>query len=160
MRRALSTAVLTTATLLALAACGDGSGTATDPSSSSTPTPTVQPTVGTYPAFEPGDYTYTLVVNCFCADGGVPIRVTVASGEVTDAVYARNGGGVKKGDPVEPYRRLTINDVIDAANDTEADQVDVVWPAGQDYPTSVHVDPDKRAMDEEIGYEVSDVTVA
>jgi hypothetical protein len=162
MKRVLSTVVLTITALVALTACGNGTdpGTATESPASTSPTPTARPTVGTYPAFEPADYTYTLAVTCFCADGGVPIRVTVENGAVTDAVYAKSRNGVKAGDPVEPYRRLTINDVIDAANDTEADRVDVVWPAGQDYPTSVYVDPQKNAMDEEVGYEISDVNVA
>lgn len=160
----LRAAALTTVALLTLSACGDesGPGTAVDPTptGSPSPTPTAEPTVGSYPSFEPEDYVYTLKVSCFCADAGVPVRVTVTAGEVTDAVYARSGRGVGPGDPVPEYRRLTINDVIDAANDTEADSVQVTWPDGQDYPTSVHVDPDQHAMDEEIGYEVSDVTVA
>ena len=160
----LRAAALTTAALLTLSACGDESGpeTAGDPtpSASTSPSPTAEPTVGSYPAFAPEDYSYTLVVMCFCADAGVDIRVTVAGGTVSDAVYARSGRGVKKGDPVEKYRWLTINDVIDAANDTEADSVQVTWPDGQDYPTSVYVDPQANAMDEEIGYEISDVVVA
>ncbi|WP_346384311.1 DUF6174 domain-containing protein [Nocardioides sp.] len=155
--------LVATVACLALAACGNDSdpGTATDPggSSSTSPTPTAEPTVGSYPAFEPTDYSYSLSVSCFCADAGVPIRVTVEHGDVTAAVYAEGGRGVKQGDPVEKYRWLSINDVIDAANDTGAASVDVTWPDGQDYPSSVYVDQDKNAMDEEVGYQVSDVAV-
>jgi hypothetical protein len=156
---------LALAAALTLAACGDdsGDGTATDPGGSTSPTPTASPTagptVGTYPPFGPQDYDYTLRVSCFCPDAGVPISVTVRDGDVTEAVYAESGRGVHAGEAVEEYRWLTINDVIDAANDTEADSVQVTWPDGQDYPTSVYVDQDEMMVDEEIGYAVSDVVV-
>jgi hypothetical protein len=60
---------------------------------------------------------------------------------------------------VEQFGRLTISDVIDAANSTEAARVDVSWPAGQTYPSSVRVDMSKRMVDEEIGYSISNVDV-
>jgi hypothetical protein len=167
MSRLSPAAVLVTAlACLALTSCGDDSapGTATDPEGSSgttsTPAPTAEPTVGTYPEFEPADYSYTLSVSCFCADAGAPIRVTVEHGDVTGAVYQGGGrGGVEAGDPAEEYRWLTINDVIAAANDTEAASVNVTWPDGQDYPSSVYVDQDRNMADEEVGYDVSDVSV-
>lgn len=141
-----------------LTGCGPSSDdeVATDP----TPTePAPEPTVGTYPDFEPEDYSYTLVVSCFCPDAGTPVRVTVVDGEAVEAVYAQGGRGVTKGDPAPDYRRLTIDDVIEAANDTEAAVVDVTWPEGQDYPTSVAVDQDELMVDEEVGYSLSDVVV-
>ena len=55
---------------------------------------------------------------------------------------------------------MTINDVIDTANDTGADTVKVRWPAGQDHPTSVWVDRDTNTIDEEIGYTIRDVDPA
>jgi len=157
---------------LSLAACGsDDDGdqdVASDPaptsatsSPSETPSPTAEPTVGTYPAFGPTDYTFQLEVSCFCMGAGVPIEVTVEDAEVVGAVYGTddNGrGGVKQGDPADTAFWLTINDVIDKANDTEAAKVDVDWPAGQDYPNSVYVDGDKNMADDEAGYTISDVT--
>jgi hypothetical protein len=50
-------------------------------------------------------------------------------------------------------------DVIKAANNTEAAQVTVEWPAGQDHPDSVFVDQSRMTIDEEMGYAVSDVDV-
>lgn len=151
------------ATCLVLVGCGTDSGSdvASDPTptSSSTPTPTAEPTVGTYPSYEPEDYSYTLVVSCFCADGGAPIRVTVVNGEVTDAIYTGDGRGTQEGERADDFRWLTINDVIEAANDTGAASVTVKWPAGQDYPSSVQVDQDKNMVDEEVGYYISDVVV-
>ena len=157
---------------LSLAACGssdDGDDVATDPgptaTSTPTPSPTAEPTVGTYPEFEPTDYTFELTVSCFCMGAGAPIVVTVADAEVVGAVYGMGqsggrDGGIKAGDPAEKNFWLTINDVIEKANDTEAASVDVDWPADQDYPNSVYVDGDKQIADDETGYTISKVEVS
>jgi hypothetical protein len=154
---------------LALVACDssdDGDDVATDPApttATSTPSPTAEPTVGTYPEFEPTDYSFELTVSCFCAGGGTPITVTVAEAEVVGAVYTTDStgrGGAKAGDTADQSYWLTINDIIDKANDTEADQVDVDWPAGQDYPNSVFVDSHKTMADEEVSYTIADVVVS
>jgi hypothetical protein len=144
-------------TALALSGCGgDEADTANDPE----PRETATPTVGTYPEFEPQDYRYTLVVSCFCPDAGVPVRVTVEGGEVTEAVYARAVAGMKKGDPAPEHRELTINDVIAEINAaTEAESVRVEWPEGQDHPDQVYIDQSRRIADEEIGYTISAVQV-
>jgi hypothetical protein len=147
---------------LVLAGCcgGEGDQVATDPTpATAEPTPTAAPTVGTYPWFEPEDYTYTLVLACYCAGGGTPVDVTVRDGEVVDAVYDGDGRGAEAGTPADRLMWLTINDVIDEANDTEAASVEVDWPAGQDYPNSVFVDEHLNTVDEERGYLVSDVVV-
>jgi hypothetical protein len=161
---AVSCAVLA---LVSLAACGSGDGddevTASDPAPTTTtsaPSPTAEPTVGTYPAFGPADYTFELTVSCFCLDSDVPIEVTVANAEVVGAVYGRadgGRGGVEEGDPPDRAYWLTINDVIDRANDTKAARVDVDWPAGQDYPNRVYVDDDELVADDEVGYTIADV---
>lgn len=74
-----------------------GDDVASDPTPTSSTTPTAVPTVETYPSFEPEDYSHTLVVACFCADGGAPIRVTVVNREVTDAIYTGDGRGTQEG---------------------------------------------------------------
>jgi hypothetical protein len=157
--------IAATAVLLALAlsGCGsDGEDVATDPGPTTTaPTPTAAPT-GVYPEFAPRDYTYTLVLACFCAGGGTPVDVTVRDGEVVDAVYDGDGRGAEAGTPADALMWLTINDVIDAANgarERDADSVRVEWPEGQDHPDSVYVDGDERTADDEIGYELSQVVV-
>lgn len=156
----MRTFALTLAAALLLVGCGGQDSDdqmATDPAAttdpSATTTPAAEPTVGTYPPFEADDYAYTLHVQCFCLGSEDGIRVTVRNGEVVDA---RLGDQAVQ---AEPFRRLTINDVIDAANDTDAAQVDVRWPAGQDYPRSVWIDRSKRIADEEIGYQITDVVV-
>ena len=90
-----------------------------------------------WPAYEVDDYTYTLRTACFCADGGVPVVVTVRDGVATDAVYAHTGRGHAAGEPAGDWMRVTINDIIDAANTKGAHLVRVRWPQDQSYPTSV-----------------------
>ena len=99
--RSLALSVAALLLPLSLAACGssdDGDDVATDPgpttaTSTPTPSPTAAPTVGTYPEFEPTDYTFELTVTCFCMGAGVPIVVTVADAEVVGAIYASESGG-------------------------------------------------------------------
>jgi hypothetical protein len=134
------------------------SGGTPQPASGGTQQP--HPTAAPWPAYDVDDYTYTLRTMCFCADGGTPVIVTVRDGEATDAVYAHRGRGHDAGDPAGDWMRVTINDVIDAANTEHAYQVRVAWPEGQDYPTSVYVDRDANTADEEIGYRIRDVIPA
>jgi hypothetical protein len=157
--RVLAAALLTA---LALTGCSDDGddGTATDTSGEETPSPTASPTVGTYPAYAPEDYSFTLTVSCFCPDAGVPIRVTVAGGKVAEAVYGEKGPGHAAGDPVQQLRAVTIDGIIDELNAaTDAERVEVEWPAGQDYPSEVYIDQSARISDEEIGYTIADVQV-
>lgn len=158
--RVLAAALLAT---LALSGCSDDDGDdqATDTSpETSEDTPTSEPTVGSYPAFAAEDYAYTLQVSCFCPDAGVPIRVTVQDGEVSEAVYGEKGAAVEAGDAAPEYWELSINDIIDELNAaTDAENVQVKWPDGQDYPSSVSIDQSAQIADEEIGYTLSSVDV-
>lgn len=134
----------------------DSTGGTPEPTPRGTPDP--NPTAAPWPAYDVEDYTYTLRTSCFCGDRGVPVVVTVRNGEATAAVYAHQGSGHAAGDPAGDWMRVTINDVIDAANTKHAYQVRVNWPKGQDYPTSVWVDRDQNIADEEIGYSIRNVT--
>lgn len=147
---------------LLIAGCGtagdvaaDGTGGASEPASRNTQQP--HPTAAPWPPYAVDDYTYTLRTMCFCADRGVPVIVTVRDGMATNAVYAHRGWGHAAGDPAGDWMRVTINDVIDAANTKGAYQVLVKWPEGQDHPASVWVDQDANAADEEIGYSIHHV---
>ena len=96
---------------------------------------------------------------------GTPIEVTVADAEVMvrSTAWAKDGtgrGSAQAGDPADDHSYwLTINDIIERANDTGADTVQVDWPAGQDYPNSVFVDRHKSMADDEIGYTIANVQV-
>jgi len=156
--------------LALLAGCGSGTAarsgadTATDPSMTASPSespstsPAESPTVGTYPAYPHDDYSYVLGLECFCPAFGRPIRVTVRASGVVSAVWTADSQDTGKGEEVGfDWAELTLDDVIDAANDTEAEVVEVDWAEGADHPTRVSVDQDERLMDEEITYLVSDV---
>ena len=155
--------VLGLALLLCLAACSgtddadDASSAAStgasDPSSSATTSAAPSPSASTYPRFAPKDYTYRLEVLCFCTQVGA-VRVEVADGKVANATGVT---GRLKGQRAPEFARLTINDIIARANDRSAAQVKVVWPRGQDHPTSVRIDAMKQATDDEVTYVIRKV---
>ncbi len=158
----LLSAAATAMALTVLAGCsGDDDGdTATDPAekSDTTTAPTDGSTTDGYPAFDAADYTFVLEQLCYCPVTG-PVEVTVEDGEVTSAVIAKGGQGMKKGSDAPEYLWITINDVIDRANDPEAAQVDVDWPDGQDWPSTVAIDQIENAVDDEVTYTIRDVSV-
>lgn len=148
--------------LTTLAACGgEDTSTAQDPASAgSDPTPepvdgaTAEP--GSYPAFAESDYTYVLEVFCYCPQTG-PVRVTVEGGEVVDAVTTRKVPGSPKGSEAPEFLRMTINDLIDIANDPKVDDVSVEWSEGAGYPSKIVTDPIKNAIDDEATYSIRQV---
>jgi hypothetical protein len=169
---ALLLAVSLSATLAACGGDADDGQVATDTSPTTAPTstttvepspsgPTAVPEAGSLPDYPYADYSYSLEMRCYCANQDQQYRITVAGGEVTDVTWATEGDGHAVGDPVsDEYARVTIQDVIDKGNDPEAAQVDVEWPAGQDYPSSIYVDQDQMVADEEVTWVISDVEPA
>lgn len=123
------------------------------------PTATTTPRPGSLPHYGEPDYTYDLVPMCFCAFAG-PVRITVKDGEVARAVMVAKRRPGKEPQKAPAYWRLTINDVIDAANDTSLDDVEVAWPQGQAWPSRVALDPERNAADDEITYLIRRVHVA
>lgn len=153
--RSARTAVAVLAALL-LAACGGGDGDEARDGTPTTSSPATDGPVPTgYPDFAPQDYTYRLEVLCFCPLAG-PLAVTVADGAVTSATSIE---GDTKGEEAPDFARLTINDIIDRANDENLAKVEVVWPSGQDHPDRVAIDQIERATDDEVTYTISDVQV-
>lgn len=159
---------------LLLGACGSDTGADSsadgEPTTSSTPTasptpstattesPSTPPPTGPNPPYAPTDYSYTLRVSCFCPSAGAPARITVTDGEVSDAVWLRASRDHAKGEAItDDWHRLTIQDIIDAANDPDAADIKVEWPDGQDYPSRVSIDQDKLMVDEERSYAIADI---
>jgi len=108
----------------------------------------------------PSSYSFTWTQSCYCIpDMTRPIRITVASGQITSAVFADDQQAV--GDPVR--RNLqTIDGVFDkiqAALDQGADEVTVDFDPTRGYPRSVFVDYSRQAADEELLLQISDFTV-
>ena len=173
LRRRTAAVVLTSALALSVGACGgdDGTRVATDPSPTEASTeatttppvaPTVEPKPGSLPDYPYTDYAYTLEQRCFCANIDQKYRVTVVAGKATEVTWATAGDGHEVGDPVADGKFLTlsIQDIIDLGNDQKAASVDVDWPAGQLYPTSVYIDKNKMVADEEVTWVISDVVNA
>lgn len=173
LRYAAAPAVLTAA--LALAGCG-ASDTVTDaaadepttsagtstPEPSDEPIPTPEPTLepGSYPAYPADDYSYVLRLQCYCPSVNEPIAVTVTDGEVSEAVWAEKGPDHAAGDPVGEWGELTLDQIIEKANDPEMFKVLVDWEAGSPHPTKVSLDQEEMMVDEEITYLISDVQPA
>jgi hypothetical protein len=157
---------------LTLSACGgsagadtaaDPAGDPTTPTASPTPTgPSTAPEPGSLPDFPYADYAYTLEQRCFCATIDQRYRITVVGGKATDVTWATAGDGHEVGDAVTgaTYLMLSIQDLIDQGNDGQAARVEVDWPAGQLYPTSIFIDRDELIADEEVTWVVSDVQPA
>ena len=153
--------------LLLLAGCG-GNGTVEDPAGAdpaAQESPSAEPRepeptmIGDHPAYPHADYTYDLQAQCFCGYGGEPVTVTVRDGEVESAVWsAKPRGDAAAGDEVTvEWLRLSINDVLEEAANPRWDEVQVDWPAGQEYPDRVAIDRMERAIDDEITYVITNV---
>lgn len=149
-------AALAAVTALGTTGCGSEDDAATDDAtgvpSATAPSSSAAPT---YPAFTPENYTFRLEVLCYCPQVGA-VRVTVQDGKVARATAI---SGDAKGTEAPEFMRLTINDIIERANDPELDKVDVTWPAGQDYPSVVALDQLSMATDDEVTYTIKNVRV-
>jgi hypothetical protein len=154
-----------------LTACGGDAAddVATDtgptsvPSTSEPAGPTEEPEPGSLPAYPYQDYAYTLEQRCFCANIDQKYRITVEGGEATAVTWATKGEGHDVGDSVDDdadYLMISIQDIIDQGNDPEAAEIDVDWPAGQEYPNSIYIDKDRLVADEEVTWVISDVETA
>lgn len=114
--------------------------------------------------FAPSSYSYTLRISCYCPYAAVPVRVTVEGDTVVDAVFERGGGrgGAVRGEQAPELLRLSIEDVLAVAEEaraTGAHEVTVEWPEASEHPTEVYIDRNEMAMDEEVGYTMSDLEV-
>lgn len=163
MLRVTSSALATVALALALGACGgDEEEVARDQPAPTAETPLLdEPDDG---GFAPSSYSYTLVVSCYCPYAAVPVRVQVEGDSVVDAVFERSGGrgGATRGEQAPDLLRLSIEDVLAQAQEAEdsgAHEVTVEWPEGSEHPTEVYIDRNEMAVDEEIGYRISDLEV-
>lgn len=170
MRTRPPLAVVVALSAVLMAGCsGDDDARATDteptgdPSSTSGSPGATEPGAGpgtddapAWPSFEPADYVYRLEVLCFCPLVG-PLRVTVEDDEV---VSATSISGETRGQEAPEYARLTINQIIDRANDPRVARADVTWPDGQDHPSTVAIDQIEKATDDEVTYTIRNVRIS
>ena len=153
MRALLASLVLSA---LVLTGCS-GSDTPDTPTPSSNPSASGAGSVqhvDTYPAFEPQDYSYNYVVSCRCTGRG-DVRVVVENGVVKLAEW---GKGDHDAGPVPEWRRVTIQGILDKANDATG-PTHVIWPSGQDWPLSVQLSPGEGSVDGDVTYTIESVLV-
>lgn len=110
----------------------------------------------------PASYAYTMQFGCFCPDTyTTPVRITVADGAVTDAVYAEAGGDFVAGSPTAPGypAKMTIDGLFDEAERAmrEADDTHVEFDPDWGYPSVLQIDWQRNAADEEDSYAASDL---
>lgn len=103
----------------------------------------------------PGDYTFELTQNCFCALGGERIRVTVDNGTVVTARV------INTDSPVEAYLFATIPtvpelfDLIESAFGRNAHRIEASYDGTYGYPVDVAIDYDRNTIDEEYGFTIT-----
>jgi len=101
-------------------------------------------------------YSFTFARSCFCASEFLrPVHISVADGEVTQAVF------VDTGDPVAtPLSEIeTVDDLFDeiqAAIDADAFEIVATFDSRLGYPVSVSIDYIENAIDDEMAFQVSD----
>ncbi len=102
-------------------------------------------------------YSFTWKSDCECIDSGRQIRVSVANGAVTSALYLDNETPV--GDDARGGL-MTIEGIFAKVQDayaTNADLVDVRFDPSLGFPASVFVDYSGGIADEELSLTISDV---
>jgi len=159
LKRLLAASVLALAAGPLTACSGDDEPDAEPGPGSGSPSSTERASTGEFDPVALEDYTYTLERTCQCPDFGT-VMVTVEGGEATGAEFQENVPGAEPGDPAPEDYWLSINDLLAEANDPEADDVAVAWPEEQEWPTTIYVDYDQKAEDDEFFYRVSDVQPA
>lgn len=104
------------------------------------------------------DYTYVVSNDCFCVMGGIPVEVTVRNRQVVSVVLAATGAPVAT-DIARLYHTVDgLFDVIDDAIRQHAHRVSAEYDPVYGFPTTVFIDYQANAVDEEFGFRVSALT--
>jgi len=102
----------------------------------------------------PTNYRFTLAVGCFCGFVG-PVVIEVHGDSVVGRRVQATGDVL---DPRFGTSYTTIDGlftVINQAYADHADHVDVRFDPTRGYPTSIAIDREERAADDEVGYAVT-----
>ncbi|MGH7507018.1 MAG: DUF6174 domain-containing protein [Longimicrobiales bacterium] len=104
------------------------------------------------------NYTFVLQRSCFCAGGNEPVRIVVRDG--VPASYTV----VETGDPLpQEWREAypTVEELFDIIEDAieDADEIVVSYDSARGYPVRVDIDYIGRAIDDEMGYIISEFRV-
>ena len=102
------------------------------------------------------DYQFVFSMGCFCPpEYTSPVRITIRNGHIVDAVYT------ELNEPIPAQRRaqlLTLDELFDVAEGYaySADSVMLLFDTSNGFISSLSVDQIKNAIDDELGYSVSD----
>ncbi len=99
-------------------------------------------------------YTFTLGQFCFCAING-PVRVFVSNGAVLNATQISNGQAL---DTRFASSIESLFDFIERGIAKHSAVLDVTYDPARGYPVRIVSDGSKSAADDEVTYEVSDVS--
>lgn len=146
-----------------------GAPTKTVAAPSPTPTATIQPGAianelqqnqQSWAAQKIAKYRYTLQISCFCLpEVTQPVVIEVRNGKRTSITAAQSGLPVdakyfKKYDTIPK-----LFNVIKTAIQDKADNISVTYNPTLGYPTSISIDPEQLAADEEIWLTISNFQI-
>lgn len=106
-------------------------------------------------------YSFSLGIGCFCPFGDkMPLNIEVKDGEIL-SMKSSDGTPISSTDPeFETFSRYATIDRIfselKAALGGEADEVTVSYDATYGFPTQISIDYIKQAVDDEMGFTISD----
>lgn len=108
-------------------------------------------------------YDATVSARCFCPDAEIPVRVEVRDGVVTRATRVLAADGSEDiTDALAAHTVVTVDaihaSIVDVAAGSEG-EVRAVYD-GRGVPVSADIDHVLRAVDDEIAYTVTDVTIS
>jgi hypothetical protein len=105
----------------------------------------------------PDTYVYAIERLCFCGvEYRGPVRVRVVGGTAVERVYVDTGSAVPPGIAGEFPTVEGLFELIGAAFESDAHQVDVTYDPAFGVPLDLWIDYDERVADEELGMQVTE----
>lgn len=106
------------------------------------------------------EYRYTLKVGCFCPPEVVaPVIAHVRDGQPVSLTYKESGAAVASTFLANYDTMDELFRVIESAIDSRADMIKVAYDPELGYPKTIGIDYDKRAVDDETSWTISNVEV-
>jgi hypothetical protein len=104
-----------------------------------------------------GDYSYLVDRYCFCIPSG-RFRIDVVDYEIQSVVYAESGEAIDSGEWEYIHTIEQMFELIAEAEARRASKVDVEY-SRRGYPKTIDIDWIEEAADDEIYYQVLEVTL-
>ncbi len=136
-------------TLIALTAC------------SVTPSSTLAANRQKWESQHIGHYRFQLAIGCFCAfRSQMPLTVEIKDGQVVSMLDSQGQAVSEFADTFEKYNTVEkLFDTLNSALNGGADKVTVEYNADYGYPQSIDIDYIELAMDDEMGFTISEFEI-